>query len=288
MSTRILAVAVVALLAACSKKTEPDPQAAPGARASPPPAASGFTARDVALATALDARLARLSLVASDAHAALSEQAQRGAARARELLPALDAARGELERALAAVGTQADRNLAERAVASARSYAEAIAAAATGRAAAAGELLRSRDAFGEAIAAYRQARSRWRVPALEGEGAERAFAEARRELERAEAALLSRTRVAPREDGHELEPATLRMTGRMAADRAKAAAASLGPTLRDAAGRYAAAEQRAFELAVGLREASDAERARLSREYHAAKADALQALADYLGAVAAR
>jgi exonuclease SbcC len=278
MPLALRALLVVTLVVAACKKTEP----AAGTAAPPAaPAASAFTMRDLAVATALDARLARLSLAASDAEAAL-------AAGAKARLAELEAARGEAERALATIRNAADRGPAERALTAARAHADALAArAASASAGAQEELLRTRDALGSAIAAYRQARARVRLQAPEPQGAERDFDGARRDMERVETALGSRTPVAPRDEGHERDPAA-RVTGELAARRAAEAAERLEPTLREPAARYAAAERRVLQAVTQLGGAAVGEQARLAREYHAAKADALAALADYFAALAAR
>ena len=52
--------------------------------------------------------------------------------------------------------------------------------------------------------------------------------------------------------------------------------------------RYAVAEAQALEAVTSLGQAPEAERAAISRSYHAAKADALAALADYFAALATR
>lgn len=295
-TSRTLHVAALLALAACSKAPEPAaPAGAAGAQAPAP-----FSMRDLAAATAVDARLARFSLAAADAQAALAgavvpaaatggtRDAGAGRERARTLLAEVEAARAEVERAVAAVAHPADRLQATPAVAAARALSGKLAAAVTGDpAAAAPELFSARDALAAAITQYRASRAAWRLDAPEPQGAERDFAEARREMERAETAFGSRTSVAPREEGHELD-AGARMTGLMAAERAKAAAGRLDASLREPAARYAAAQARALEAVTGLAGAPEAERAAVSRRYHAAKADALAALADYFAALAAR
>lgn len=291
------ALAALLVLAACSKKPEPAPQPPPPSPG--PPAGAPFSMRDLAAATALDARLAGLSLVAADVQAELAGQvappakgearkAEAGRERARGLLPRLEAALAEVERAGAGVVHPGDRPGATAAVEAARTFASRLVAAAGGEAGAAPELLAARDALGAAIGQYRAARARWRLDAPEPQGAERDFAEARREMERVETAFGSRTRVAPREEGHEFDPAAERMTGLMAAERAKALAGQLPEPLRGPAARYAAAEAEALEAVTGLGQAPEAERAAVARRYHAAKAEALAALADYFAALAAR
>jgi hypothetical protein len=256
--------------------------------------------RDLAAATAVAARLARFSLVASDVQAALPAQVpppakgqgQRpdaGRERARRLLPELDTAYAEVERAVAGIAHPGDRSRATPALAAAKTLSGKLAAAATGDAAAVlPELFSARDALAAAIAQYRASRAGWRLDAPEPRGVERDFAEARREMERVESAFGSRTRVAPREEGHEFDPAAARMTGVMAAQRARAAAEQLAAPLRDPAVRYAAAEEQALDAVTGLATAEEGERAAIARRYHAAKADALAALADYFAALSAR
>ena len=278
-----------AALAACQSKPAPTPGAPAAPQAGPAPARPyAFTLRDLALATALDARLARLSLAASEVEAALAgAPAQR--ARAKELLPAVDAARAETERAAEAVQNPLDRPGAARTGAAAKQYADRLAAAVAASAAPlTPELAAARAALGEAIAAYRQSRAAWRFDAPEPQGAEREFAEARRDMERAESGVMSRTRVAPREEGHEPDAAAARMAGRMGVERAKAAAARLAPVLAPQAARYAAAQERVLEAVYAIQAAPEGERPGLARGYHAAKADALAALADYFAALAAR
>ncbi len=285
----LAALALAAGLTACSKAPEPAPAKAP------PPPPNAFTMKDLAAATAVDARLARLSLVAGDVHQALSpEPGAKPAAvvkareRAKGLVPALAAALGDAERAVGIVAHPVDRRLAEAALVAAKAYAERVAAAATGTVPVGpGELLGARDALGNAITSYRASRAAWRLGAPEPVGVEREFAEARAELQRIESGIGAKTRVAPREAGHELESG-VRMTGQLAARRAKAAAEKLPPPLHEPAVRYAEAEGRALEAFTGLFEAPEAERPALSRAYQEAKADALSALADYFAAIAGR
>jgi hypothetical protein len=280
---RSLRAAAVALVLAGACKDEA-PARAPSVPAVP--TATAPTLRDLALATALDARLARLSLAGSDVEAALGGGSREGANR---LLPALRVAQAEVEQAVAAIAHPADRALAVEAGRLASAYAGRLASAvASGAAPAAGELETARGAFGEAIVAYRRSRGAWRVAPAGPDGVEREFDEARRDMERAESGLMSRTRVAPRDEGHELDPAALRMTWQMAVQRATAAASRLPPATKEPALRYAATQEKVLAAVAALSHAPDRERASAARAYHAAKADALGALADYLAAVAAR
>ncbi len=275
----------LALAAACEQKPQPPPRAP----ARPPPAPA-FTVRDLALATALDARLVGLSLAAEDV-VAIERHAKRGAARderARRRLPALAVAKAEVQDAAAAVSNPADRAIASRVAALAGRYADGLAAAVASAVPAPVEILRLQGELGGAIELYRRSRAAWLLEEPEPAGPEREFADARRELERAESRLPpARERAARR--GADEDPSAARTSGRRAAGRAKAAADALPPTLRGPAVRYAAAQERALagvnELAAAH---DDAESARAGRAYLAAKAEALGALADYFAALAAR
>jgi hypothetical protein len=281
----LLAAAALAL-AACKEKAPAEPRQ-PGPQGGSKPFA--FTLRDLALATAVDASLARLSLAGSDVEAALLSTDPRERAKAQDLVPALDAALADAGQAVKAVTNGLDRPAAAKVGATAKEYADRLGAAAGAPTAPlTPELAAARAAFGEALTAYRQSRVAWRIDAPAPEGAERDFAEARRSMETAETGFMSRTRVAPREEGHEFDAAAVRMTGQMGVQRAKEAAAQLPPGLKPHAVRYAAAQERVLEAVNAIQGASEADRPRLARGYHAAKAEALAALADYFAALAAR
>jgi hypothetical protein len=205
------------------------------------------------------------------------------------LLTRVDGALAEVDQALAGISHPADRQQAAPARDAAKTYAGKLAAAVSGDPASlAPELLSARDAFAAAIARYRASRARWRLDAPEPRGLERDFADARRQAEQVESAFGSRTQVAPREEGHAFDPAAARMTGVMAARRAREIAEQLSDRLRGPAVAYALAEERALEAVTGLAQAPEAERPAFARRYHAAKAEALAALADYYAALPAR
>jgi len=107
-------------------------------------------------------------------------------------------------------------------------------------------------------------------------------------MEKAETGFMARTRVAPREEGHELDANAVRMSGQMGVQRARAAASALPPSLQPHAARYVTAQEKVLDAVNAIQGASEGERPRFARGYHAAKADALAALADYFAAVAAR
>jgi hypothetical protein len=294
----LLAAALAVSASACKKKEAKPAPATPAPAAAQPAATPRFGLKDLAAATAADARFARLSLAGSELQAALpAEGAAKPASakadaeargRARALLPAVESALAETRAAVEAIAHPFDRARADAALSTAQGYAAALAAAVEGKPGSGADLLGARELFGRAIVAYRTVRASWRVDAPEPTGAEKEFAEARREAERIETAFGSRTRVAPREEGHEFDPSTARMTGQMAARRAKEAAARLQPPLQEPAVRQAAAQERALEAMLALQTAPDAERPAIARRYHAAKAESLAALADYVAALAAR
>jgi hypothetical protein len=281
---RLFTVTLAVAALACDERREPvQPVTSP----TPPQLRAGaFTLRDLALATAVDARLAKLSLAAMDVETALGAVAVPQRRRARDLLAPLDVARAEVDQTVAAVTHPADRIPASRAAAVARTYAERLAGAATGSVSRA-ELLGVRDELAAAIGAYRQSRAAWRLDAPEPAGVEREFAEARREMERAEGALGPRQRVAPREEGHELGPPP-RLAGQMAVRRGRSAAERLPHALRGSGVRFVAAQEKVLDAVAALAGAADEDKPRAARAYHAAKVEALSALADYFAALAVR
>jgi hypothetical protein len=271
---RALLLALLTALAPacrCERRATPPPPE--------PPRTKTFTLRDLALATAVDARAAKLALAGGDVEAALGRAGETGAARG--LVGAVEVARVELEQAARAVANAADRPLADALAARGAAYARELAAAA-GAGAPAAPVLAARAALGEAIGAYRQARGAWRLEAPERAGDERAFTDSRRELEMTEAAFAT-GRPEKRPD-----PAVLRANVRAAAGRARTAAERLPPGLRDAALRWAAAQEDVLGAMVALGEAPERGRPAAARAYQAAKAEALLALADYFAALAAR
>jgi hypothetical protein len=288
---RTCAAVATATLAfvACKEKTQVAPPPAPDAAARPAATSYTFTLRDLALATAVDAKVARLSLAGSEVEAALLARDPAEKAKAAGLVPQVDAARAEADAAIQQVANPLDRQGAAKVQAASKEYAARLAAAAAAPAAPlTPELAAARATFGEALAGYRESRAAWRFDAPPPQGAERELAEARRDMEKAETGFMSRTRVAPRGEGHEFDASGARMAGQMGVQRAKAAAAQLGPALQPHAVRYVEAQEKVLEAVNALQTAPEADRARLARGYHAAKAQALAALADYFAAVAAR
>lgn len=284
-----VATATLAVVA-CKEKTQVASPSAPEAAARPAVTTYTFTLRDLALATAVDAKAARLSLAGSELEAVLLARDAAEKARAAALVPQVEAARAEADAAIQQVANPLDRQGAAKVQAAAREYAARLVTAAGAPAAPlTPELAAARATFGEAVAGYRESRVAWRFEgAPPPQGPERELAEARRDMEKAETGFMARTRVAPREEGHEFDAASVRMAGQMGVQRAKAAAARLGPALQPHAARYVEAQEKVLEAVNALQASSEADRPRLARTYHAAKAQALAALADYFAAVAAR
>ncbi len=282
------ALATVTLaFVACREKAPPPQPAQPPAAAAAKPFA--FTLTDLALATAVDAKLARLSLAGSEVEAALAARDPGERAKAAGFVAALDAARAESDAAIAQVKHPLDQPAAARVQIAAKEYVARLTAAAKAPSAPlTPELAAARASFGEALAGYRESRAAWRFDAPPPVGPEREFAEARRDMEKAETGFMARTQVAPRGEGHEFDASGTRMAGQMGVQRAKAVAAQLSPALQPHAVRYAAAQEKVLEAVNALQGAKEGDKPRLARAYHAAKADALAALADYFAAVAAR
>jgi hypothetical protein len=289
-TSAVVATAALAFVA-CKEKTRIETPAAPPPAAAPATGAKTFTftLRDLALATAVDAKVARLSLAGSEIEAALLSPDAGAKAKAADLVPELEAARAEADAAIQAVANPLDQQGAAKVQATAKEYAARLVSAAKAPGAPlTPELAAARVSFGDALAGYRESRVAWRFDAPQPQGAEREFAEARRDMERAETGFMSRTKVAPREAGHEFDATGTRMQAGQGVQRAKAAAAQLGPALQPHALRYAAAQEKVLEAVDALQGAREADKPRLARAYHASKAQALAALADYFAAVAAR
>ncbi|HEY7723884.1 MAG TPA: hypothetical protein VH880_01020 [Anaeromyxobacteraceae bacterium] len=269
---RPTSLALAALLAAagCRKQAEPAPS---------PPAPASFRLSDLAAAAALDARLASLTYQSSR----YLDLAARGeAAQARETVPVLEAAVQAASIAAGAVIHPLDRPGAEAALGAARRFAAALAAfgqasAADPRASPAA-LVQARDDLGRAVNAYRQVRSAWKVDQPLEVGAAQDFADAKRDLEKAEMQALEVSLVAPRSEGHKLDGAA-RLAAQAAAGRARDAAARLEPELRDAAGRWVEAQDRSVQALMALAAGAPPDHPRLSLAYQAARAEALGALA---------
>ncbi len=157
-----------------------------------------------------------------------------------------------------------------------------------------GPALRALAAADEDVAlhldAYRRFRSTWRLAPgpPEDEGAI-VFLEARHALEAAEERL-GRALPGPGVPGGRLDPARARAEAAEAVGRAREAAGRVDPGRREAARRFADAQGRALEAMIGLAGApSDPrERARRALDYQAAKAEALEAVAEWTRLSAAR
>ena len=264
-----LALALALAFAGCKQER----QQAPTRRA--------FTGSDLAAAAAVDARLARVTLLASSLQLATDEAPAELPSRAAALEPRLAVAVADAERALADVTHPGDRELAEHAVEVARRWpglAHELRQSGTGSAA---SLQRPRDELGRAVFAYRRARSQYPLEAAAEVGPSLAFAQARAGLERSEAEAGQRLPVAPRDKGHELDLTATRRSAHSAADHAREAAGRLGAELKGPALRWVKAESEAVQALIALPVAPAARRGTHSLHYQEAKADALDALAEY-------
>jgi hypothetical protein len=275
MRTATALAALAIALTACKQERPPR-------RTSQAPAAvqQPFTLRDLSAATALDARLARVSILASRLELAGGDGPQALSAASAALGPRLTAALAEAERALADVAHPADRPLAERAVAAARRWPALARELAAATAASPASLEGPRDELGRAVYEYRHARSQLPLVAAPEVGAAAAFTGARVQLERAEADAARRLPAPPRDEGHE-PVAVSRRALQAAASRAREAAAGLEPEPRAAALRWVDAQAEVVERLLALGAAPETSRRALSLGYLEAKADALDAMAEY-------
>jgi hypothetical protein len=141
-------------------------------------------------------------------------------------------------------------------------------------------VFQSREDLGRAVNQYRQARAFWKIDQPLEVGPALDFAEAGRELERAEMQALEVSQVAPRDEGHKLDAGSARLSAQAAAGRARDAAQRLDPDLREAATRWVDAQDRSVQALMALQAAPQAQQPGLSLDYQAARAEALAALAD--------
>lgn len=221
-----------------------------------------FTASDLAAATAVDARLARVTLLAFELE--LAAHHPNAGERASALAPRLSEAVSQAEAAVATVTNPTDRTLAERALAAARPW-PALAREMRGGSVPAA-LASSSDDLGSAIFDYRRARSTYRADLAPETGPALAFARARAALEAAEAKL---------GEGHRVD------AWEPTAERARVAASALDGNARAPALRWVQAESLAVQALLAMGSASEENRLALSLRYQEAKADALDALAEY-------
>ena len=256
---RLSLLACCLCLLACQRERPPPPLPAPRT----------FSRSDLAAAALLDAKLARVALLASRLQLAAEGGGAAIRERARALAPEISAAVAACDEALRSVSHPADRAPAERAVSAARRFlplGDDLRAGAGSPAALHG----AADELGRGILAYRQARSGYAMAAAPEGGATLAFAQARAALERAEAEL-----------GRSLPAAELVSSAPEAAARARRAAGALEEPLRGPASRWAGAQAQAVEALGALGTAPEAGRGEVALRYQQAKAEALEALAEY-------
>jgi len=272
----LVALALGLALAGCKQEPRP-PRTAPAAPAVERP----FTPADLAAAMALDARLARVTLLASELQLAADDGPRALADRAASLEPRLTAAGDETERALAAVAHPGDRALAERAVEAARRWPSLARELRAAPSAGPAPLRRPQDELGRAVFEYRRARATLPVLAAPETGPAAAFSRASVELEHVEGEAGQRLPSAPRDEGRRLDATGARRSARASVARARDAAGRLPPHLQAPALRWVEAEGKAVEALLALGAAPEAGRRALSLGYLEAKADALDARAEY-------
>jgi len=219
-------------------------------------------------------------------------------ARAARLAPLLEAAVAGADRALDGIRDPRDRELAVPLVTAARRWPRLLSGAVAERLASPGgspgPALREVSATDEEVArrldAYRRSRSTWSLAAgpAESEGA-LLFLEARRALEAAEARL-GEALPGPGARGGQVDPERARAEAAAAVARAREATGRVDPGRREAARRFVDAQERAIELLIGLATAPPDPRERASRAlgYQAAKAEVLEAVAEWSRLSAAR
>jgi hypothetical protein len=153
-----------------------------------------------------------------------------------------------------------------------------------------GALAATDEEVARRLDAYRRFRSTWRLAAgpPEGEGA-LLFLEARRSLEAAEARL-GQALPGPGAPGARLDPVAARTGMAAAVGRAREASGRVDPERRAAARRFVDAQERALQEMIGLASspADPRERARRALAYQAAKAEVLDAVAEWSRLTAAR
>lgn len=280
----------LALLAALACRERPARQAADAG----PPAA--FTLHDLAAAAALDAQLSRLSALAARYQAEIATAPpDRLGERTGRLDPLLDASVAQAAAALDQVRDPRDRALAAPLVAAAGRWPALLRQSRAERLAGApGPATAGLGALGEEVArgleAYRRARSGWVLDAPPEDETAVAFAQARNELERAEARLGAALPAAPGATAPGLDLARARGEIEVAVRRGQAAAAVVAGDRRLAAQRWVDAQARALEALLALAASPPDPRERMARSlaYQDAKAEALGALAEYARLAAVR
>jgi hypothetical protein len=252
MRTPIALSAALLFLAAC--RAEPPKSAAPAERP--------FDVADLAAARALDAALARVVALSAAAPASGGDLA---------LEERLGAAAGAAEAALGRLAQPRDRAAAEPAVAAARRVAAEARSA---------SLAAAREDLARKALDYRHSRAGWNL-AAPPEGAQRELDQVRQELEQIESEAGGVAPVAPRDEGHKMDTGGRRLAAETAVLRGRAAAGRLEEPLGAAARRWVEAADRSVRGVLDLSAAPEAERSRLAAAHLAARADALEALAEY-------
>ncbi|HEY6105447.1 MAG TPA: hypothetical protein VIV59_05670, partial [Anaeromyxobacteraceae bacterium] len=140
------------------------------------------------------------------------------------------------------------------------------------------------------LEAYRRSRSAWVLGAPPEDETAVTFSQARNELERAEARLGAALPAGPGAPAPRLDQAQTRAEIEVAVRRGQAAAAVVAGDRRAAAQRWVDAQARTLEALLALAASPPDPRQRMARSlaYQDAKAEALEALAEYARLAAAR
>ncbi|HEU4386000.1 MAG TPA: hypothetical protein VFR85_21125 [Anaeromyxobacteraceae bacterium] len=270
----------------------------PDAGAKPPAAASkpAFTLADLAAAAAVDARFARLSALAARYQMEIATvPLERLNEQTRRLDPVLDDAAAEAAVAAGGVSDPRDRALAAPLVAAAGRWPALLRQSRAERLAGTpGPATAGLQTLGESVAraldAYRRSRSGWVLTAPPEDETAVAFTQARNELERVENRIGAALPAGPGQPVSRLDQGQIRAEIEVAVRRGRAAAAVVAGDRRPAAQRWVEAQARSVEALLALTASPLEARQRMERSlaYQDAKADALQALAEYARLAAAR
>ncbi|HYQ80730.1 MAG TPA: hypothetical protein VEP68_04465 [Anaeromyxobacteraceae bacterium] len=285
----------LALLAALACRERPAPRSGTG-----PPSADaglvGLTLADLAAAATVDAAFSRLSALAARYQAEIATAPlERLAERTRRLDPALDGAAAEATAAVGRIRDPGDRALAAPLLSAAERWPALLRQSRDERLAGGpGPATAGLAALGESVSrdldAYRRSRGGWALTAPPEDETAVAFTQARNQLERVENRIGASLPSGPGQPAPALDQPRLRGEIEVAVSRGRAAAAVVAHDRRPAAQRWVEAQARALEALLELAAAPPDPRQRLARSlaYQDAKAEALEALAEYARLVAAR
>ena len=291
--TRRLAL-YLALLTPLACRERPTPSGAgPKAPGAGPP---GLTLADLAAAAEVDARFSRLSALAARYQSEIATTpVERLRERTRRLDPALDGAAAEAAAAVGQIRDPGDRALAAPLLAAAGRWPPLLRQSRDERLAGApGPATAGLATLGQSVArdldAYRRSRGGWALTAPPEDDTAVAFTQARNELERVESRIGAALPAGPAQPAPGLDPVGLRGDVEVALSRGRAAAAVVAHDRRPAAQRWVEAQARALEALLALATSPPEPRQRMERSlaYQDARAESLEALAQYAHLAAAR